>query len=319
MSAAPLRYAVYSVAAALATMGMKFWAYSLTGSVGLLSDAAESVVNLAAAGLALFVLHQAARPADEDHAYGHGKAEYFSSVAEGALIIVAAAGIVWAAWGRFQAPRPPDRLGLGLGLALAASAVNFVTARVLLGAARRHDSITLEADARHLMTDVWTSAGLVTGLGVLLFAPPSWAVLDPAIAVVMAVNIVYTGFDLIRRSFWGLMDSALPQEDLCSIDRAIRDRVGPEAQYHALRTRRSGSRRFIDFHLLLPGETTVAESHVLCCAVEEAILEALPGAQVTIHVEPREEAASHDGWLVGGTCGAKVAGTGCGNLPGGED
>ena len=307
MSAAPTRYAVYSVAAALATMGLKFGAYFLTGSVGILSDAAESVVNLAAAALALFVLHHAARPADEHHTYGHGKAEYFSSVAEGVLIIVAAGGIVLAAWGRFADPVPPQRLDAGLALALLASVVNFGVSRLLMSGARKHDSITLEADARHLMTDVWTSVGLVAALGILLFAPPSWAILDPLIAVVMAGNIVFTGFDLIRRSFGGLMDSALPDEELCAIDRAIRTAAGDDVQYHALRTRRSGSRRFVDFHLLVPGATTVAASHALCTAIEVHIHDALPGAQVTIHVEPREDAAAHDGWAVGGTCAERMA------------
>lgn len=307
MNTAPTRYALYSVAAALATMGLKFSAYFLTGSVGLLSDAAESVVNLAAAGLALFVLYHAARPADEGHAYGHGKAEYFSSVAEGVLIIVAAGGIVMASWGRFMDPIPPERLDIGLGLALLASAINYGVSRLLLSGARKHDSITLEADARHLMTDVWTSVGLVAGLAILLVAPPSWAVLDPLIAMAMAVNIVFTGFDLIRRSFGGLMDTALPDDEMRTIDRAIRDCVGENVQYHALRTRRSGSRRFIDFHLLVDGGTTVAESHALCNAIEVHILDVLPGAQITIHVEPREDAAAHDGWVVGGTCAARMA------------
>ncbi|WP_461210491.1 cation diffusion facilitator family transporter [Desulfocurvus sp. DL9XJH121] len=311
MQAAPARYAVLSVAAALTTLGLKSGAYFLTGSVGLMSDAAESVVNLAAAGLALWVLILAARPADEHHAYGHGKAEYFSSVFEGALIIVAAGGIAWAAWGRFLSPEPPQRLGLGLGLALVASAVNFATARVLLAASRRYDSITLEADARHLMTDVWTSAGLVAGLGVLLIAPPSWAWLDPAVALVMAGNIVFTGMDLIRRSFGGLMDAALPDEDIQAIGAVIRECAPEHVTYHALRTRRSGARRFIDFHLLLPGATPVAESHALCCDIEDAIHKALPGAQVTIHVEPIEEESSRDGRAVGGLCEARVGGTVC--------
>jgi len=288
--------------ASLVTLSLKFGAWFLTGSVGLLSDATESLVNLAAGMLALLALTVAGQPADEDHTYGHGKAEYFSSGAEGVLIIVAAGGIVWAAANRFLHPQPLQSLGLGLLMALAASGVNWFTARGLLGAARRFDSITLEADAKHLLTDVWTSAGLVMGLAVLLVAPPSWAVLDPVIAVVMALNIVYTGLSLIRRSLGGLMDHALPPQELSSIAEAICEVVGPEADYHGLRTRKSGSRRFVDFHLLLPGRTTVAQSHELCDAVEAAIQGRLSRTQVTIHVEPREAAASFDGQDVGGVC-----------------
>jgi len=306
MGTSPKRYAYYSVAASVATLILKFGAWLLTDSVGLLSDATESLVNLAAAMLALLVLTHALRPADADHAYGHGKAEYFSSGVEGVLIIVAAAGIVTASVGRFMDPSMPEQLGLGLGMALAASVINFATARAMLGAAERFDSITLEADARHLMTDVWTSVGLVAGLGVLMVAPPSWAVLDPIIAVVMAVNIVFTGVSLIRRSFWGLMDQALPEEELKTVDSAIRSHAGENAAYHALRTRKSGSRRFVDFHLLVPGITSVKQSHALCCAIEDDIVRLLPGTQITIHVEPFEDTASHDGWQIGGICGARM-------------
>jgi len=303
----PVRYAYYSIAASLLTLGLKFGAWMLTGSVGLLSDATESLVNLAAGMLALWALMVAVQPADDSHAYGHGKAEYFSSGAEGVLIIVAAGGIVWAAVGRFLDPQPLDRLGLGLLMALAASAVNWFTARGMLRAARRYDSITLEADAKHLMTDVWTSVGLVGGLAVLLVAPPSWAVLDPVIAVVMAVNIVGTGVGLVRRSLGGLMDKALPGAEMHAIHEAICAVAGEGADYHGLRTRKSGARRFVDFHLLMPGSTSVARAHTLCDAIELAIVCRLPGTQVTIHVEPVEDAASFDGHAVGGAC-AKVPG-----------
>jgi cation diffusion facilitator family transporter len=311
----PVRYAYYSIAASVLTLGLKFGAWSLTGSVGLLSDATESLVNLAAGMLALWALLVAVQPADDAHAYGHGKAEYFSSGAEGVLIIVAAGGIVWAAVGRFLDPQPLDRLGLGLVMALVASAVNWVTAQGMLRAAQRYDSITLEADARHLMTDVWTSVGLVAGLAVLLVAPPSWAVLDPIVAVVMAANIVCTGVGLVRRSMGGLMDKALPEAEMRAIHEAIRAVAGQDALYHGLRTRKSGPRRFVDFHLLLPGSTSVARSHALCDAVELSIVSRLPGTQVTIHVEPVEDPASFDGHAVGGAC----AGSGnCGSCPSGK-
>lgn len=298
----PIRYAYYSVAASLLTLALKFGAWFLTGSVGLLSDATESLVNLAAAMLALTALAVAGQPADRNHAYGHGKAEYFSSGAEGVLIIVAACGIVWTAVNRFLDPRPLESLGVGLAMALVASVVNWVTARGMLRAAERFDSITLEADARHLLTDVWTSCGLVAGLAVLLVAPPSWAILDPIIAVVMAANIVWTGITLIRRSMSGLMDKALPREELEAIHNAICSVAGENVEYHGLRSRKSGSMRFVDFHLLVDGTLTVAEGHDLCDAVEHAVRDVLPGTQTTIHMEPREDAASFDAGDVGGVC-----------------
>ncbi len=305
-SHSPKRYAIYSIIASLLTIALKFGAWRMTGSVGLLSDALESLVNLTAAVLALVALTVALRPSDHEHAYGHGKAEYFSSGAEGVLIIVAAAGIVYAAAGRFMSPQPLDSLGPGLILALLSSGVNFATARVMLRAAKRFDSITLEADAKHLLTDVWTSAGLVAGLAVLLVAPPSWQILDPIIACIMAANIVFTGFSLLKRSVGGLMDYALPKEEIRDIVIAIRTHAGENAIYHALRTRKSGSTRFVDFHLLVPGDTTVKRAHDLCCLIEDQIEHTLRDVEVTIHVEPLESASSWDGRKTGGVC------SGCG-------
>ncbi|MCM0753781.1 cation diffusion facilitator family transporter [Desulfovibrio aminophilus] len=303
----PPRYALYSILASLLTLTLKFTAFALTSSVGLLSDATESLVNLTAGVIALTILIIAARPADEKHAYGHGKAEYFSSGAEGVLIIVAAGGIAWAAWQRFLAPVPLGNLGPGLLVAVLASIVNVVAARILLSAAKRFDSITLEADARHLLTDVWTSAGMIAGL-CILFVVPSWLILDPIIAGIMAVNIVFTGVSLIRRSVAGLMDEALPEEQMHAIEEAIRS-VLPDAEYHGLRARKAGAARFVDFHLLVPGGTTVQAAHDLTCDMEEAIRARLPRSQVTVHVEPLEDDASKDGDHVGGICsdGKKTA------------
>jgi cation diffusion facilitator family transporter len=298
-----VRYAWLSIAASLVTMGLKFGAYWMTGSMGLLSDALESLVNLGAGIMALIVLIIATRPADETHAYGHGKAEYFASGAEGLLILLAAGAIIYASFERLLTPIPLVRLGPGIAVALAASAVNLIAARILLKASRRFDSITLEADARHLLTDVWTSLGVVAGLAVIMFAPPTWIILDPLIAILVAVNITLTGVSLLRRSISGLMDQRLPHEELDHIKQSILRHAGGEKHvYHGLRTRKSGSRRFIDFHLLLPGSTTVKESHDLCCRIEDDILALLPRAQVTIHVEPREDFASWDGDEVGGMC-----------------
>lgn len=305
--ASPKRYAVYSIGASILTLVLKFGAWGMTGSVGLLSDATESLVNLTAGVLALTAITIALRPADADHAYGHGKAEYFSSGIEGVLIIVAAFGIGFAAIDRFLSPQELHSLGPGLLLALASSVINFLVARIMLRAADRFDSITLEADARHLLTDVWTSVGLVAGLAVIIVMP-QWKILDPIIAVVMAVNIVFTGVGLLKRSVGGLMDDSLPEEELKIIADAINSYAGAESSFHGLRTRKSGPKRFIDFHLVVPGSMTVHDSHELCELIEELIHSKLPRAEVTIHVEPLENGASYDGKHVGGACAASLGG-----------
>ena len=251
--------------------------------------------------MAFIVITIAMRPADADHTYGHGKAEYFSSGIEGVLIIVAACAIGYASIERFLNPQPLGNLGFGLILALLSSVVNFITAKVMLKAAKRFDSITLEADAKHLLTDVWTSIGLVAGLAVLLIAP-QWQVLDPIIACIMAVNIIFTGVSLLKRSIGGLMDDALPADELVTIAEAIHKHQGPNATYHELRTRKSGPMRFIDFHLLVPGETSVMAAHDLCEVIENEIKSALNRSEVTIHVEPLECETSYDGDEVGGVC-----------------
>ncbi len=296
------KYAYLSIGASLLTMVLKFGAFFLTGSVGLFSDAVESVVNLTAGVIALLAIILAHQPADHKHAYGHGKVEFFSSGMEGILICVAALGISYASLQRFLHPQPIGFLGAGILVASVAGAVNFGAAKIMLQAAREYDSIVLEADAKHLLTDVWTSAGLVAALAVMYFAPPSWQILDPILGLLMSVNIIWTGLTLVRRSVAGLMDVGLPPDEISLITGAIAKVAGPETGYHALRTRKSGSVRFVDFHLLVPGAMTVQQSHDLCCDIEEMIRVALPAAQTTIHVEPREDYASFDGWKVGGLC-----------------
>jgi cation diffusion facilitator family transporter len=297
------RYAYLSIGASLLTMALKFGAFFLTGSIGLFSDAVESVVNLTAGIIALLAIIQAYRPADQCHAYGHGKIEYFSSGMEGVLICLAALGIAYASVQRFLDPQPISFLGTGLLVAAAAGAVNFAAAKIMLKAAREYDSIVLEADARHLLTDVWTSAGLVAALLVMLLAPPSWQVLDPILGLAMSGNIVWTGIGLVRRSVAGLMDEGLPADEISIITGAI-SRIGGEGTgFHALRTRKAGSARFVDFHLLVPGAMTVQQSHDLCCDMEEAVRLELPGAQITIHVEPSEDQVSFDDLKVGGMSG----------------
>jgi cation diffusion facilitator family transporter len=313
MTRRAVRYAWLSIAASLVTMGLKFGAYRMTGSMGLLSDALESLVNLSAGILVLIILIIATRPADDSHTYGHGKAEYFSSGAEGVLILVAAGAIIFASIDRFFNPVPLVRLGPGIVVALLASAVNFFVARIMLKASRVYDSITLEADAKHLLTDVWTSLGVVAGLTVIIFAPPSWAILDPIMAILVAMNITLTGISLIRRSVSGLMDKQLPEEEIALIEKSIIMHAGKDKPlYHGLRSRKSGARRFIDFHLLLPGNTTVKDSHDLCCKIEDEIHSFLPRAQITIHVEPREDYTSWDGERVGGLCDQRRKGNGSG-------
>lgn len=279
------RMAWLSLATSLATLGLKFGAYALTGSVSLLSDALEAFVNIAAALAALAALTIAERPPDAGHPYGHDKAQYFSSGAEGVLILGASAAIVYAAIGRLLEPTELERLGPGLLVAGLAAAMNLVTARLMFRVARSHDSISLEADAQHLMTDVWTSVGVIAGLGVVLLEP-GWAVLDPLIAIVVALHIAWVGVGLLRRSTAGLMDTALPDDELATLRAAIAAELPPGTRHGPLLTRRAGPRRFVEFTLQVPGHETVSASHALCDRLETRIGAALPRTQVTIHVEP---------------------------------
>jgi cation diffusion facilitator family transporter len=284
------RYAWLSIATALATIVLKGVAWWLTGSVGLLSDALESFVNLAGALMALAMLSLAATPADEDHAYGHGKAEYFSSAFEGFLILVAAVSIAYAAGKRLLEPQPLEAVGIGLAVSVAASIVNLATARILLGVGRRYRSITLEADARHLLTDVWTSVGVIVGVG--LVWGTGWLWLDPAIALLVAANIVWTGWQLLRRSAAGLMDVSIPENELAAISAVLETYRAQGLDFHALRTRQAGARAFVTLHVLVPGGWTVQQGHDWLERIEADIRSALPSAHVTTHLEPREDPVS---------------------------
>jgi cation diffusion facilitator family transporter len=291
MSPAGLRALVLlSVLAAVVTIALKALAYSLTKSVGLLSDALESGINLFAAVTAYVSLHYSHRPADATHTYGHEKIEFFSSGLEGVLIVVAGIGTAWVAVGRLIHHQDLENLGFGTALALGASAVNLAVGLVLVRAGRRHQSIVLEADGRHLLTDVWTSVGVVAGLVVVWLS--GVYVLDPVIAILVGVNIVFTGLRLIRRSFNGLMDHALDSPQLDALRAAIRASMPAGTDFHALRTRQAGASKFADFHLLVPGAMTVREAHDLAERVEAALRAALPRVAVTIHIEPIEEQAS---------------------------
>lgn len=291
MNRAPLtRYAWISIAAAVATMALKTWAYGLTGSVGLLSDAIESIVNLVGGIMALAMLTVAAIPADEGHPHGHSKAEYFSSVIEGTLIVVAALSIGAAAVERLIAPRPLEQLGLGLAISIAASGVNLGVALLLLRVGKRFNSITLEANAQHLMTDVWTSVGVVGGVGMV--ALTGWHWLDPVVALLVALNIVWAGANIVRRSVSGLMDAALDPNDLAAVKEVLTRHEADGIQFHALRSRQAGSRKFVTVHVLAPGKWTIQRGHQLVDRIEEEIREAVPDAVVTTHLEPIEDAAS---------------------------
>ena len=285
-------YTWLSIAAALVTMAMKFIAYRLTGSVGLLSDAVESVVNLVAALVALWALWLAGRPADDEHHYGHTKAEYFSSGLEGALILVAAASIAFAAWPRLFHPQPLEQVGLGLGVAVAASAINGGVAYLLWLGGKRFRSVTLNADARHLLTDVWTTVGVV--VAVALVSLTNWLILDPLIALAVAVNVLWTGLRLIRESGYGLLDTALPQVDQDTIQRVLEPYRGEGIEFHALRTRVSGARRFVSLHVLVPGVWTVQQGHDLCERIEMALHRAMSETTVFTHLEPREDPSAWD-------------------------
>ncbi len=295
------RWAWLSIGAAVLTIGMKSVAYLLTGSVGLLSDALESVVNLVAAVLALIALTAAAKPADERHHFGHGKAEYLSAGAEGVMIVVAAGLIVYTAIERLINPRPLEELGIGLAVTLGATVINGVVGLLLVRQGRRHRSMALVADGKHLMTDVYTSIGVIVGVG--LVAVTGWLPLDSLVALAVAANILWTGFILIRNSGRGLLDHALPDQEterVLAVLRSFVDRYpAGELEFHGLQTRESGRDQFVSVHVLVPGSWSVSRAHDLVEDVEAAVRAALPDAQVHTHLESREDPRAHDDYAHG--------------------
>jgi cation diffusion facilitator family transporter len=290
--ASPRTYMLLSVAAAVAMIVLKTAAWKLTGSVGLLSDAMESGVNLVAALGAFWALTLAAKPADRRHNYGHFKAEYFSSGLESVLIVVAALAIISAAVGRLQQPQPLEQLGIGLALSLLATALNAMVAWILLKASRRFHSITLRADAHHLLTDVWTSFGVVLGIG--LVQVTGLTILDPLIAIAVALNIVVTGWKLLHETASGLLDRSLPEDEQAQLEALLASHETEEIRFHALRTRVAGSRRFVAFHVLVPGRWTVQAGHDLCEQLEREIATALTHTDVLTHLEPIEDPRAWD-------------------------
>jgi cation diffusion facilitator family transporter len=281
-----------SVAASLATIALKMLAWRLTGSAGLLSDALESIVNVAAALFALVVVRWATLPPDEQHMYGHEKAEYFSAGVEGGLILAAAVLIGWVSIRRLFHPVPLDHVGVGLAVSAGASVVNLAVGLTLVRAGRRHRSITVEADGRHLLTDVWTSVGVIAGVAVV--ALTGWERLDPLIAVAVAANIVATGIGLVRRSSGGLLDRALSSTERAALDSALGPYREDGVVFHAIRSRQSGRRAFVSMHVLVPGRWTVQRGHELLERLETDVRATLPHTTVFTHIEPLEDPTSFD-------------------------
>ena len=284
------RFAWLSIGAAVLTILLKAAAYFLTGSVGLLSDALESFVNLAGAVMALAMLSIASRPEDESHHFGHSKAEYFSSGMEGGFIIIAAGGIAYTAIERLINPQPLEQLGIGLTVSVMAGLVNLGAAWIIGQNGKKYNSITLSANSKHLMTDVWTSLGVLVGVG--LVALTGWQPLDSLVAIAVAINIVWSGVGIVKNSVSGLMDSVLPEDELLLIRKKIEEILPQDVTYHALMTRQAGARRFVSFHVLVPGEWTVEHGHVLLEKLEAQVTQLLPNMVVFTHIEPLDDPAS---------------------------
>lgn len=300
-------YGWLSIMAAVSTIALKSYAYLLTGSVGLLSDALESLINLVAAVIMLVVLSISARPPDDTHAYGHEKIEYFSSGAEGIMILLAAFSIGFAAWERLWNPQLLHQLDLGIAISVFASLINLVVARILIGVGRSQQSITLEADGKHLMTDVWTTVGILIGIALISVANRfeatlalakhlglnGWEILDPIIAIGVALHIVWAGLQLIRRTVAGLLDAALSAEEIAGIVEVLEQFVVSDGiAYHALRTRYAGARRFMSVHVLVPGGWTVQQGHDLLESMERQIMDKFDNIDIDTHLEPIEDLAS---------------------------
>lgn len=286
------RFAWLSITAAILTIALKTTAYLVTNSIGLLSDAMESLINLAGAIMALVMLRIAVRPADDDHNYGHTKAEYFSSGVEGILILIAAILIAIAAVERFFAPQPIAQIGLGLIVSVIASLINLAVSIILIRAARKYNSITLEADGKHLMTDVWTSAGVLIGVGMV--AITGWQQFDPVVALFVAGNIIWTGISIVKKSISGLMDKALSITEQKKIYEVLDSHKHEDIQFHAVLTRQAGARQFVSFHVLVPGSWTVNQGHVLLEQIETDLRSALPNLTVITHLEPIEDPVSYN-------------------------
>lgn len=285
----------FSITASILTIVIKYYAYKITDSVGFLSDAMESFINLGAAIVAYIMLTIASRPPDKEHPFGHDKAEYFSSLIEGILIIIASIGILYTAINRIYHPKALEELNLGILLSILATIINFITARILLFYGKKHNSITLEADSHHLMTDVWTTIGIIAGI--LLVKLTDWNILDPIMAIVVAGSILYTGAKLIVRSVDGLMDKELAEKDLLKVKQILDKFYVRDIHYHALYTRQASSKKFISFHLLFPGDFTLFKAHEITKEIEGEIIKFFPYSDIFIHMEPINDPDAFDDFL----------------------
>lgn len=286
------RFIWLSIAAAIITISLKTLAYYVTGSVGLLSDALESIINLVAAVFALFMIKLAEKPADKDHLYGHTKAEYFSSIFEGVLIVIAALTIGYSAIERIFNPQPIQEAFLGIGISVLSTVINLAVALVLLRVGNKHKSITLVADGHHLMTDVWTSVGVVAGVGLIWLT--NIQIIDPIVALIVAGNIIRTGYHILKQSMMGLLDASLPEEEMREIKKILKryqDEHG--ISFHGLRSRQSAMRKFMSVHILVPGSWSVQKGHDLLEEIEEDLRKTLPGITAFTHLEPLEDPKSH--------------------------
>jgi len=293
MGSPSLKKFVYiSIAAAILTISLKLIAYLLTNSVGLLSDALESCVNLVAAVVALIMIRLAEKPPDQEHEFGHNKAEYFSSAIEGGLIVLAAGSIIWSAIPRIMHPQPLENIGVGLLVAVGASLINLAASRILIRNGKIHNSITLEADGKHLMTDVLTSGGVLLGIGLIKLT--GWMRLDGIVAIGVALNIIWTGYQLLKRSALGLLDTSFPKDEMDSIRQVLEKYKQQNIQFHSLMTRQSGQRKFIFVHILMPGTMNIQQGHNIAEKVENDLRLLFPNTQTTAftHLEPVEDPAS---------------------------
>lgn len=298
----PIRALTLSLVVAGVVFSLKWLAYTLTGSVALYSDALESIVNIVAAGAALIAVLVSRRPADSNHPYGHTKAEYFSAVLEGVLIVLAALAIVREAWPKLMTPEPIAELGIGMLVSLAASGLNAALGWFLIRNGRKARSPAVVADGQHILTDVLTSVGVLVGIGLAWLS--GWWVLDPLLAIAVAINILWVGWRLVRDSVGGLMDEAIPEQELTDIRSSLNYALeglasdGKVLEVHDLRTRRAGPNTFVEFHLVVPGATTVEQAHQICDRLENALRANLDGVRTTIHVEP-DYKAKHSTFRIG--------------------
>ncbi len=295
-----VKFAYLSLLGAILTFCLKFFAYFWTNSISLLSDCVETVINLISSVVLVFSLSISSKPPDKKHTYGHGKIEYIATAIEGTFILIASFSIMFAAYKRIVEKVVLQHIFPGLYVAILAALVNLIIGSVLIKVSKVYDSVVLEADGRHLLTDVWTTSAVIVGLLIMNFCPKKLWFLDPLFAMAISFYIAVTGITLLKKAYYGLMDVALPEEEIKTIGAIIKELGGPRARFHCLKTRKSGRDRFVEFHLVLPGYTTIKDSHDLCCLIEERIQKELPNSKVLIHIEPAEDDNSWDGDKMGG-------------------